>query len=537
MTRIRGIPRRRDSAGPLPITPKPRSIARGPGRFELRGDVAVTHDPGLAVAGARLARAVAAALGLPGVPARAPAAGHGDIAMTLDAALEAPLGAEGYQLSVSPQGVQVRASSAAGALHAVQTLRQLLPAGAEPGAIHLPCVEIEDAPRFSWRGFMLDEGRYFHGKATVKTLLDLMELHKLNVFHWHLTEDQGWRIEMRRHPELTRIGSARKGSTKSLRGRPDGVPHAGFYTQADIREIVAYAAERAITVVPEVDFPGHARSALAACPWLGCTRGPYEVWDRVGIQPEIMCAGRESTFELLQDVLEEMMELFPAPWVHIGGDEAVKTRWKECPDCRKRMASLGIEEPNALQTWMTNRMAGFLRSHGRETIVWNDSLGPDLDPQIVVQYWLRKRKDVVAEVKRGRRVICSSFANTYLDHGYAFTPLSRAYRYEPVFADLDEASASRVLGIEAPLWTEMVPDLQRMWYQTFPRLCAYAETGWTEKGLKDFDDFRSRLPSLLAHVSALGAGCAPLSAVEPGALRRFFGPLSIFQEQKGVVRA
>lgn len=459
-------------------------------------------------------------------------------ATTVDPSLHADLGDEGYRLSVSPGGVVIRASTAAGAFYAGQTLRQLLPPRSEHegGEVEhsIPCVEIEDGPRFTWRGCMLDEGRSFHGTETVKLLLDLMALHKLNVFHWHLTEDQGWRIEIRAYPRLTTVGALRGGSMRAPRSRPDNLPYSGFYTQEEIREIVSYASERFITIVPEIDFPGHARAALAAYPALGCTRGPYDVWDHVGIQPEIMCAGREGTFAFLQSVLEEVMAMFPGPWIHLGGDEAPKQRWNVCADCRARMASVGAADANGLQTWMTNRVASFLKSRGRSTIVWNDSLGPDLDPDIAIQHWLHGHGALRASVTNGRRMVASSFWRCYLDHGYALTPLSRAYDFEPVWRGLEAQSASRVLGIEAPIWTEMIPDRARLWYQVFPRLCAYAETGWSRKDGRDFAFFLRRLPAMLERMRLLGAGHAPMVEVESRPLKRLFGILSIYQEQQGV---
>jgi hexosaminidase len=424
----------------------------------------------------------------------------------------------------------MRAAAPAGILYAIQTFRQIIPADS---LTPLPCLDIEDWPHFPWRGFMLDEGRHFHGKDTVKLLLDLMLLQKLNVFHWHLSEDQGWRPEIRRYPDLTRIGSKRKGTMRASGVRPDGVPYEGSYSQEDIREIVAYAAARGITVVPEIDLPGHALSALASYPWLGCTGGPYEVWDRIGIQPEIMCAGKETTFEFLQGMLEEIIELFPGPWIHIGGDEAPKERWQQCPDCAARMRTLGLQDPSGLQTWMTNRVAAFLRSRGKGTITWNDSLAPDLDPEVRIQYWFRHRERLIDSIRHGRSVIGSHFWDCYLDHGYALTPLQRAYAYEPVLRELDAAAAESIVGIEAPLWTEMVPDCARLWYQTFPRLCAYAETGWTPAGSKDWKSFLGRLPGFLTLIRSMGGSHAPLREALSGPLRRLFGSVTLRTEQTG----
>jgi hexosaminidase len=525
------------------IIPCPRRVESLPGRYALDARSQVVVGRGLEVAGARLAALISNALGWEVGAKRSAAPGRPSISLLLEPALNQSLGDEGYRLSIRPALIQMRAAAPAGALYAVQSLRQLLPPWAEQGPRAgerewaIPCGEIEDAPRFTWRGLMLDEGRHFHGKETVKLLLELMSLHKLNVFHWHLTDDQGWRIQIHRFPELTRIGSIRKGTMASPRGKPSAASHSGFYTQEDIRDIVSCAAERSITVVPEINLPGHARSALAACPSLGCTRGPYEVWDRIGIQPEIMCAGREHTFDFLENVFEEVIDVFPGHWIHIGGDEAPKKRWKECADCCARMDSLGLADPDALQTWMTNRVAAFLRLHDRGAMVWNDSLSPGLDPEIRIQYWLRRRKELITAIRRGREVVASSFWDCYLDHSYALTPLSRAYAYEPVFPGVEDGIESRVLGIEAPVWTEMIPDRPRLWYQVFPRLCAFAETGWTPREGKDFSSFSARLPGLLERIRFLGASHAPLDMVESRAVRRLFGLLSIYQQQKGIADA
>jgi hexosaminidase len=377
---------------------------------------------------------------------------------------------------------------------------------------------------------MLDEGRHFHGQETVLRTLDLMALHKLNVLHWHLTEDQGWRIEIQRYPRLTGVGSMRAGTATRRLGRGhDGVPHGGFYTQQEVREIVAYAAERQIAIVPEVEMPGHCRAALAAYPELSCTGGPFEVACHFGIMLDIFCVGKEQVFAFLQGVLDEVMDLFPSPYVHIGGDEVFKARWRRCPDCQARMRQEGLKNAHELQVYFTNRIAAYLSAHGRRAVGWNDMLQEGLAENAVVQYWIRNRKGAVAAIQGGRDAVISSFLYTYLDHSFSLTPLSKAYRFEPLFPGLDEASAKHVLGLEGPMWTEFVPDRTCLDYQTYPRLTALAEVGWSPREKRAYGDFRRRLASFLPRLDRLGVGYAPQKDWEPSRLKRLFGVFTILQ--------
>jgi hexosaminidase len=447
------------------------------------------------------------------------------------------LGHEGYRLTVTQLAVEIEASSPAGVFYGIQSLRQLLPAEIErrqfvPGqAQKIPCVEIVDWPRFSWRGYMLDEGRHFQGKACILHVLDLMALQKLNVLHWHLTEDQGWRIEIRRYPKLTGVGSQRAGTSPGFTGRHDGVPHGGFYTQDEIREIVAYATLRQITIVPEIEMPGHSLAALAAYPELSCNGGPFEVATHFGIYPEIYCAGKEATFTFLQNVLDEVLELFPSPYIHIGGDEAPKKRWKECPDCQRRMATEGLKDLDALKVYFTNRIAAYLISRGRKVLGWNENLLPGLDERVAISYWLGNHKKLLNTIRSGRQVVISSFLPTYLDHTHSLLSLSKAYAFEPVFAELDEQSARNVLGVEPPLWSEFVRRPARVDYQTYPRLTAFAETGWTPRAKKDYAGFTRRLGLFLRRLEVLGVKYCPLKDAEPSKLSQFFGIFTIPQPQ------
>ncbi len=521
---------------PLALIPWPAQVTRLPGAFELRpGLVIVASAAEAASAAAVQALLAPAGFALPIQPAAAPSAPA--IRLRLTGQLGA-LGREGYRLTAGPAGLDLAAAEPAGLFYAVQTLRQLLPPEIEaPGASPaprwaVPACEIVDAPRFSWRGFMLDEGRHFQGKEAVLQTLDLMALQKLNVFHWHLTEDQGWRIEIKKYPRLTEIGSRRAGTSPGYWGAHDGVPYGGFYRQEEIREIVAYAAQRHITVVPEIEMPGHSLAALAAYPEMSCTGGPFEVATHFGIFADLYCAGKERVFTFLQDILDEVLALFPSPYIHIGGDEAPKLRWNRCPDCRQRVRQERLWNAGVLQVYFTNRLVAYLAARGRQAVGWNEILQRGLARDAIIQYWVRNRTAMVEAIqKQQRKVIVSSFLDTYLDHSYSLTPLSRAYRFEPRFPGLTRAEAEHILGLEAPLWGECVRSRRRLDYQTYPRLTAFAETGWTPAEAKNLDDFRRRLAVFLRRLDRLGVHYAPLSEVEPSPLRQFFGALTIFQPQ------
>ncbi len=514
----------------LAVIPRPAQVERLDGRFVLTPDTTIVADERNRRNAAYLRDLLAPPTGFP-LPIRTERPVQSPAIMLVTGTEGGP---EGYSLTVSPQQATISAAQAAGVFYGIQTVRQLLPVEIERrDPVHgvewsMPCVAVRDAPRFRWRGYMLDEGRHFHGAETVRRALDLMALQKLNVFHWHLTEDQGWRIEIKRYPRLTEVGSVRRGTARSLFGGCDDTPHSGFYTQAEIRSVVAYAAERHITVVPEIEMPGHSLAALASYPELSCTGGPFEVACRFGIMRDVYCAGKEATFEFLQNVLDEVMDMFPAPYIHIGGDEVPKGRWKKCPACRLRIKQEGLANASQLQGYFTNRISAYLARHGRRAVGWNQILGEGLDERAVVQYWIGGRKRLIAALRRGREAIISPYLETYLDHSYALTSLGKAYRFEPLFSELDASAARNVIGLEAPLWSEFVPDRARLDYQTYPRLSAYAETGWSRREDKDVADFYRRLGHFVRRLDELGVQYAPLSEADPPRFRQMFGIFTLF---------
>ena len=520
----------------MPIIPLPTQIETRSGEFQFTAETVILTDPPNRWNADYFHSLVAAPSGFPLPVQVSDPAGKNSICLRLAPGLES-LGREGYRLAISPENITVEAQETVGVFYGLQTLRQLLPVDVEERQPvsgvnwHLACQVIADWPRFSWRGFMLDEGRHFQGKETVLFTLDL------NVFHWHLTEDQGWRIEIKKYPKLTGIGSRRAGTSYGFNGKAhNGIPHEGFYTQADIREIVAYAAERHITIVPEVEMPGHALAALAAYPDLSCIGGSFQVATHFGIYPDIFCAGKEATFIFLQNVLDEILELFPSPYIHIGGDEAPKKRWKTCPDCQQRIHAEKLKDEHSLQVYFTNRIAAYLESKGRHAMGWNEILQAGLARSAVVQFWLGDRANLLRAVRNDQRaIVMSTYLDCYLDHAYNLMPLSRAYCYEPVPKELvkelpitlDEKQAASILGPEFPLWTEWVPERARLDYQVYPRLTAMAETAWTPKDRKDLEDFRSRLIPFLERLDRLGVRYAPLHEVEPSWIKQQFGIFSI----------
>ena len=423
------------------------------------------------------------------------------------------LPAEGYELNVDGEGIEVRASQFPGFLYALQSLEQLLPAavyGTEPApdaAWEVPCVRIADAPRFAYRGMHLDVARHFFSVDEVKRYIDVMAIHKLNTLHWHLTDDQGWRIEIKRYPELTAVGSIRKATVvRKEWGTYDGTPYGGFYTQDEIRDVVKYAADRGVTVIPEIDLPGHMLAALTAYPELGCTGGPYKVWGRWGVADDVLCPGREKTFEFLEGVLTEVMELFPSEYIHIGGDECPKVRWEKCPRCQAKIRQLGLKDDGEhtaehyLQSYVTDRIGKFLAQHGRRIIGWDEILEGRAPSDAVVMSW-RGSEGGIAAAKLGHDVIMTPNSHFYFDYYQSldtdaepfgiggYIPMEQVYSYDPAFPELTPEQQKHILGVQANLWTEYVLSDEHLEYMLLPRLAALSEVQWCLPETKDWNRF------------------------------------------------
>lgn len=428
--------------------------------------------------------------------------------------VDTTVAAEGYRLAVTRRGVEVRASQFAGFHYAIQTIKQLLPAevyGEQPATDKdwtMPCLTIDDAPRFGYRGMHMDPSRHFFSVEEVKRYIDIMAVHKLNRLHWHLSDDQGWRVEIKRFPKLTEVGSMRKHTViRKEWGNYDGIPHGGYYTQDQIREVVEYAAANAIEIIPEIDLPGHMMAALAAYPELGCTGGPYEVWPRWGISEEVLCAGNDKIFDLLEGVFEELVELFPSELIHIGGDECPKVRWSECPTCQAKIKELGLKDDDKhtaehyLQSYVMNRIEEFLASKGRRVMGWDEILEGQIGPNATVMSW-RGNEGGIEAAKLGHDVVMVPSSYFYFDYYQSadkeaepfgiggFLPVDRVYSYE-IPEELTDEEAKHILGVQANLWTEYIADRDHLYYMLLPRLSALSEVQWCDKGVRDWDRFLS----------------------------------------------
>jgi len=458
-----------------------------------------------------------------------------------------------YRILINPSGISIKSNDADGAFYGLMSLIQIIywsntknigtdthrteqkKIDKNSFIIELPCLEILDKPRFEWRGFMLDVGRHFFKPEVIKKILDIMALLKMNKFHWHLTEDQGWRIEIQKYPKLIEVGSFRKESQIGgyLSRKADRTPHSGYYSQEQIREIIQYAHDRFIQVIPEVDIPGHSMAALTSYPEYSCTGGPFEVPTTFGIKKDVFCVGKESTFNFIFSILDELLELFPDPYFHIGGDEVPKDRWLNCPDCVERMKSLNLSDARQLQAYFTNRIFSYLNDKKRTMIGWNEILNENLPNIVIGQYWARHFDKVLGHVKNGGKVVMSKFGQVYLDYNYGLTPLRKTYSYDPIPKGIDPELIKNIIGIEAPLWTEWVNNEQRLYWQTFPRLIAVAETGWSQKELKNYDYFRIRLPGFMNMIKLFHVGSANLDEADPSLLKRLYLIVSFLKAPKG----
>ena len=447
--------------------------------------------------------------------------GKGSVFMVLDTAVG---NKEGYILAVTSKRIIIRAKTAVGFFYAVQTLRQMLPVEVEKKQIaeglilSVPACLVEDEPRFGYRGMHLDVGRHLFPVETIKSYIDMLAMHKMNTFHWHLTEDQGWRIEIKKYPKLTEIGAFRNETVVGHAGRPplkyDGKRYGGFYTQEEVKEIVAYAKSKFITIIPEIEMPGHAMGALAAYPALSCTGGPFEVNTKWGVMDDVFCAGKDEVFTFLQDVLTEVIDLFPGTYIHIGGDECPKKRWEKCPLCQKRMKDEGLKDEHELQSYFIQRIEKFVISKGRKIIGWDEILEGGLAPEATVMSW-RGTRGGIAAAKQNHDVIMTPNTYAYLDYYQCepageplaiggYLPLEKVYSFDPLPEELTPEEQKHILGFQGNVWTEYISTPEHMQYMAFPRAFAIAETGWTPDRLKDFEDFKARLEVLKKRYDAIG---------------------------------
>lgn len=443
----------------------------------------------------------------------------GAICLTLDLSDD---NAEAYKLIVNDKRVCISGASEAGVFYGIQTLRKSLPV-AQDINVNLSAVEIYDKPRFAYRGAMLDVARHFYTVDEVKTFIDMLALHNINRFHWHLTDDQGWRIEIKKYPKLMSVASERKETVvgRWYSGIYDGKPYGGYYTQDELRDVIDYAAKRHITIIPEVDLPGHMQAALTAYPELGCTGGPYEVRTIWGVSQDVLCVGNDFTLQFVKDVLSEVADIFPSEYIHIGGDECPKVRWEKCPKCQERIKSLGLKsdakhtKEQRLQSYMIQEAAKYLKEKGKRIIGWTEILEGGLVPDATLISWIGESGGIEA-AHQHHDVIMTP--NTYLYFDYyqskkvedeplaigGYLPIEKTYNYEPMPKELTEEEQQYIKGVQANLWTEYIPVFSQVQYMVLPRLGAAAEVQWTDPSKKDYKDFLRRVPHLVAVYDCYG---------------------------------
>lgn len=454
--------------------------------------------------------------------------------LTIDKSLSDSIGEEGYLLNVTATNVFVRSATKTGIFYGIQTIRQLIQRGESKGEYILPCVEIMDRPRFKWRGFMLDVSRHFFGVNTIKVILDEMALLKMNIFHWHLTDDQGWRIPIVKYPRLISVASKRDSSMvnreKNADGgwnyEYDGTPHQGFYSYQEIAEIVRYASDRNITIVPEIDMPSHNQAAMAAYPWLSTTKkkisvptvffgAPYK------INPAEINVAKPKVVKFFKDVLDETMELFPSNIIHAGGDEVWFNLWKESDEITNFMETNHLKTYPDLQMWFTNLISKHISSKGKRMMVWNDAMGGHLendaesedyritiderpDLQTIVGFWRGDTNLINETVKKGYDIVNGQSSFSYFNDSYKSLPLEKVYSFNPIPLNLEEVYSPKILGVSCHLWTEWVPDESTLYFQLFPRIAAFAEVGWTEDQNKNISRFKNNLFGLKKHWDKVG---------------------------------
>lgn len=431
--------------------------------------------------------------------------------------------AEGYKLDADAKQIRIAGASAAGVFYGIQTLRKSLPlVNGKASKVSVPAVHIADAPRFAYRGTHLDVSRHFVTADSVRQFIDMLALHNINRFHWHLTDDQGWRIEIKKYPLLTQIGSKRAQTVIGHNsGKYDGKPYGGFYTQQQIRDIVKYAADRYITIVPEIDLPGHMQAALAAYPDMGCTGGPYEVWQKWGVSDNVLCAGNDKTLTFIDNVLKEITQLFPSKYIHVGGDECPKTQWQKCPKCQARIKALNLEAKDGhsaeerLQSYIITHASNYLKSLGRNTIGWDEILEGGLAEGATVMSW-RGESGGIAAAKQHHDVVMTPNSYLYFDYYQSldkaneplaiggYLPLETVYSYEPMPKELTADEARHIIGVQANIWTEYMPTFKQMQYMALPRMAALSEVQWSQPALKDYTSFTNRLTEFTHLYDRLG---------------------------------
>lgn len=510
----------------ITLFPHPRQLERKPATFTLNAHTRVfAADSALGELLADYLRP-ATGFGLPVHPLD-----DQILADAQNAILLAPAdddSAEGYQLEVEPGRAVLTAGQPAGFLHGMQTIRQLLPQQILSGdAVEgvdwaLPCLLIDDSPAFGWRGLHLDVCRHMFPLAFIKKFIDLLAFYKFNIFHWHLTEDQGWRIEITKYPRLTEVGAQRaETALPHDPGQYDGVPHGGFYTQDEVRAVVAYAAERGITVVPEIELPGHSVAALAAYPELGCVGEGYEVRRNWGIEDDIYCAGKDEVFTFLKDVLSEVLDLFPSTYIHIGGDEAPKARWEACPACQARIKAEELADEHELQSWFIRQIEAWLNDRGRNLVGWDEILEGGLAPNATVMSW-RGSDGGIAAANAGHDVVMTPNTYCYLDYYQsedtdseppaisAILPLKQVWRFEVIPGQIAADKQQHILGGQGNIWTEYMPHSDHVEYMMFPRAIAIADVLWHHPDERDYDALLARLERHLPALDVMGVNYRPL---------------------------
>lgn len=515
-------------APPIQIIPQPLSIKTSAGFFTLKPDTKIylpNDEKDWATAAEYLKLSIEPATGYAleyqSIAQNTPNTADNAIFFQHDPEMT---NQEAYQLDIKPNAVFIRAGSAAGAFYAVQTLRQLFPPEIYGSKLSnretpwtAPCCTIQDAPRFAYRGLHLDVGRHYFPASFIKRYIDLLATHKLNTFHWHLTEDQGWRIEIKKYPKLQSEAACR---TETLAGhysdspkRYDGTPYCAFYTQEEVKEIVAYAQKRFVTIIPEIEMPGHSMAALSAYPELGCTGGPYETGKTWGVFEDVYCAGNEATFEFIENVLEEVCALFPGTYVHIGGDECPKTRWDACPKCQSRIKKEGLKDAHELQSYFIHRVEAMLNKRGKKLIGWDEILEGGIAPSATIMSW-RGIAGGIAAAKAGHDVIMTPGSALYFDHYQSdptteplaiggYLPLETVYNYDPVPTELNASEAKYILGAQGNVWTEYMLTSDQVEYMAYPRACALAEVVWSSTSNKNWADFGRRLHMHFARLDAM----------------------------------